>query len=274
MMSRNDYDYVDFGSIRNAQRTVVGNIPFEIQTLLNDASQATGPAPTPRGGANTMNETRNFMDTSRSTFGNFPRYDRGSKACIPQYSIKKHYGANINQFFSAGSQEKLAELRQIKEILAAKPAPEELLQQEEDKKLKQSPSPKGPKSNLMSPKSNTGSNLSKYQPNPTEAIEILDQLNMEPINANELAFGNKHNGALTRDELDDQVDMMNQIQSETLQGPVKSRFALRYKFDTEQAIEKSLDFKKLEFDKRKTKGLFQNVSMATSAGNWMNDRNW
>ena len=67
---------------------------------------------------------------------------------------------------------------------------------------------------------------------------------------------------------------MNQIQSETLQGPVKSKFALRYKFDSDQAIEKSLDFKKLEIAKRKTKGLFQNVSMATSAGNWMRDRNW
>ena len=49
--------------------------------------------------------------TSRSTFGNFPRYDRGSKACIPQYSIKKHYNANISQFFSEGSQDKLGELQ-------------------------------------------------------------------------------------------------------------------------------------------------------------------
>lgn len=134
------------------------------------------------------NKSRNFMDTtSRSTFGgNFPRYDRGSKACIPLYSIKKHYNANMNKFFSEGSQEKLAELRQIKEVLAVK-TPLDEYTQDDEKNQKQSSSPKGQKSNLktptaasnnLSPKSATRSNLeSKYQPNPTEAIEILDMLN-------------------------------------------------------------------------------------------------
>ena len=92
----------------------------------------------------------------------------------------------------------------------------------------------------------------------------------------ELSF-NKQNSqmrGLTREELDEQVALVNQFQSEALQGPVKSKFALRYKFDTDQAIEQSLEYKKMEIAKRKTKGLFANVSMATTAGNWMKDRNW
>jgi hypothetical protein len=54
---------------------------------------------------------------------------------------------------------------------------------------------------------------------------------------------------------------------------VKSQWAIKYKFDTEQALEKSLVSPKREIPKRKTKGMF-NPQLLTNAGNWLKDKQW
>jgi len=82
--------------------------------------------------------------------------------------------------------------------------------------------------------------------------------------------------ALGLPEADDDYagnEEMKQFQLEHLPGSVKSKWALKYKLDRSAAIEQSLEFKGRVFDKRKTKGMFQEET-STNAGNWIRDRRW
>ena len=63
------------------------------------------------------------------------------------------------------------------------------------------------------------------------------------------------------------------MREQQLDGPVKSKWAMRYKYDTDQAIVDKLGYVKKVFDKRSTKGSFE-INIHTNAGNWMTDKKW
>lgn len=76
-----------------------------------------------------------------------------------------------------------------------------------------------------------------------------------------------------RDIDDEDLEMWQGMRQEHLAGPTKTKWALAYKNDTDQAIEASLDHETSAVSKRRTKGLFP-IETATNAGNWMTDKEW
>lgn len=76
-----------------------------------------------------------------------------------------------------------------------------------------------------------------------------------------------------READDEDLEMWQGMRQEHLAGPAKTKWALSYKNDTEQAIEASLDHETSAVSKRRTKGLFP-IETATNAGNWLVDKQW
>ena len=60
---------------------------------------------------------------------------------------------------------------------------------------------------------------------------------------------------------------------EHLQGSIKSQFALKFKLQTDLAIESAFERKKVDTSKSKTKGRFQ-VEIPTNAAVWVVDKEW
>lgn len=77
---------------------------------------------------------------------------------------------------------------------------------------------------------------------------------------------------LEQDTASDDDDLLSQ-DKESLPGSCKSQYAMKFKLDTDYAIETFIMQKKKEVIKSVTKGRFQS-GFATNAGAWMQDREW
>lgn len=68
-------------------------------------------------------------------------------------------------------------------------------------------------------------------------------------------------------------EILSQLATEKLPGPVKSKWALNYKLGMDKAVEDALSVRQAKAEKVKTEGRF-NIQANTNAGNWLVDRSW
>ena len=73
----------------------------------------------------------------------------------------------------------------------------------------------------------------------------------------------------TDSDEDDKISLNN----ENLPGSCKSQYAMKFKLDTDQAIQNFIMTKKKEVSKGNTKGRFP-AAFQTNAGAWLVDRKW
>jgi len=82
---------------------------------------------------------------------------------------------------------------------------------------------------------------------------------------------NIDNDHLTR--IQEEEERVDQLLRERLPGIIKTKWALKYKLNLDQAIEDALSYEETIVEKQRTKGRFL-IEARTNAGNWMRDRDW
>lgn len=206
-----------------------------------------------------------------------PDYDRAGKACIKNYNLKTLYSSRMKPFFKKATGQELDETEEIKRLNLNGPRKPVSLEKEPEV-----PAGKGGKKDDKKGAGGKNSKLEKDAPSGLENdatpaspdLSAIDKDKEKEVKYKPASYRfNLATSLPPRDADDEDLDMWAEMRQEHLPGNTKTKWALSYKNNTDQAIEASLDVETSTVSKRRTKGLFP-VETRTNAGNWLVDKEW
>lgn len=196
--------------------------------------------------------------------------------------MKTLYTQRMIPFFKGATSKQLDETKEIKALNLDAPL-EPITGDKEPEapakgaKGKAPPPPKSGQKDARSPldksKNPSSMNADESSPEATERSGKAKKLMTETKNKAASYRFTLNSSCPPKDVDDEDLEMWQNMRQEHLPGPTKTKWSLKYKNDTDQAIEAKLGYHEAEVQKRRTKGLFP-IQTATNAGNWLVDKEW